>query len=418
MLRHVLSLSLMMLLSTPAALLAQSTTATAAAPAKAQHFIVQDHEVVLRKDDKIIALTKNVMLPGSIKINYKSGIIEYPDGRKIALKEGDIVTMSGEIVASMPVRRTDAAPAAPTITAAATTTPAPVAAAPTPALAPAPAAAPVAAASPVTPAFTYRAAEPVNGKLRGVVELGASGFNSFIVRMDAQRNWKLERADFGYSLVMENLATSDDVRKGLKAYIGQMLEYGVPGNSIYFMVSSGAQKAEVTQKIIRGLKELNYVVNTVTPEQEGQLALRATLPPAYATRGFVLDIGSGNTKISWLQNGTPQSVEATGSKYYESGMDDGKVAAELLAKAAQVPDALRTTCFIIGGVPYELAKPLRKGQERYTVLNAPEAYKQLEKAKTKAGVNIYKAVREATGCQQFVFDWDANFTIGYLLSLK
>ena len=40
------------------------------------------------------------------------------------------------------------------------------------------------------PAFSYEAPAPVDGKLKGVVELGASGFNSFIVRIDQNRTWK------------------------------------------------------------------------------------------------------------------------------------------------------------------------------------------------------------------------------------
>jgi hypothetical protein len=86
------------------------------------------------------------------------------------------------------------------------------------------------------------------------------------------------------------------------------------------------------------------------------------------------------------------------------------------ALAEKIPSANRKTAFIIGGVPFELAKQVRKDKERYTVLNAPSAYKSGE-AKTKAGVNIYKAIADGTSCDQFVFDWDANFTIGYLLTL-
>ena len=73
-------------------------------------------------------------------------------------------------------------------------------------------------------------------------------------------------------------------------------------------------------------------------------------------------------------------------------------------------------CFIVGGVPFELADQTRQGEERYTVLKAPADYKS-DKAKTKAGINIYKALADATGCDTFVFDWDANFTIGFLLGL-
>ena len=90
---------------------------------------------------------------------------------------------------------------------------------------------------------------------------------------------------------------------------------------------------------------------------------------------------------------------------------------EVGALAKQVPTSKRDICFIIGGVPYDLAKEVRNGKERYTVLKAAEAYK-LDKAKSKAGGNIYKAIADATGCKTFVFDWDANFTIGFLLGLK
>ncbi|MBK6339196.1 MAG: hypothetical protein IPF63_06230 [Bacteroidetes bacterium] len=53
--------------------------------------------------------------------------------------------------------------------------------------------------------FNFTPTVPVNGKLKGVVELGATGFNSFIVNIDAQKNWKLEKADYGASLVYENI---------------------------------------------------------------------------------------------------------------------------------------------------------------------------------------------------------------------
>ena len=65
------------------------------------------------------------------------------------------------------------------------------------------------------------------------------------------------------------MATEEDVRIGLKKYIGTMLDYGVGSKDIHFVVSSGAAKAEVTQKITKVLKSLGYVVNQVTPEQEG-----------------------------------------------------------------------------------------------------------------------------------------------------
>lgn len=265
--------------------------------------------------------------------------------------------------------------------------------------------------------FTYTPPAPVDGKLKGVVELGASGFNSFVITVDQEKRWKLEKSEFGNSLVTENMATDEDVRIGLKKYIGTMLDYGVGSKDIHFVVSSGAAKADVTTKITRVLKSLGYVVNQVTPEQEGQLALKSVLPADYADKSFVVDIGSGNTKISWIDGGKVSALESYGAKYFQDGTDDSKVYQEVSAKAKQVPANLRNTCFIIGGVPFEMAKEVRKGKERYTTLSAPLAYSKLTNAKSKAGVNIYKAITDATGCQQFVFDWDANFTIGFLLGL-
>ncbi|GAA4447691.1 hypothetical protein GCM10023189_04400 [Nibrella saemangeumensis] len=278
------------------------------------------------------------------------------------------------------------------------------------------AAAPQVTASADRAGFAYTPPAPTNGRLKGVVELGASGFNSFIINLDRQKNWKLEKAEFGNSLVLENMASDFDIREGLKKYIAGMLDYGVNGRDIHFVVSSGAVKAENTQKIIRALKSLNYVVNTVTPEQEGKYALRSVLPAQYENSAFVTDIGSGNTKISWKEGERISAIETYGSKYYQNNTSDETVYNGVKEQASKIPSDNRKTCFIIGGVPFELAKQVRNGKERYTVLNAPSGYKG-DNAKNKAGLTIYKAIADATGCNQFVFDWDANFTIGFLLSL-
>lgn len=266
------------------------------------------------------------------------------------------------------------------------------------------------------PTFNYPAPKPVGGRVRGVIELGASGFNSFVVHTDAQRNWELQKAEFDNSLLMENLASDEEIRRGLRAYIANMLDYGVSGKDIHFVVSSGALKMAATHRIAKQLTQMGYVVNRMTSEKEAALGLKVALPAPFSERAFVVDIGSGGTEISWLVDGKPQSTNTFGSKYFEYGADPAVVASDVKAKAAQVPAKLRQTCFIIGGVPYEMAKQVRQGKERYTVLDAPDAY-QFDKAKSKAGLVIYRSLAEATGCKQFVFDWDANFTIGYLLSL-
>lgn len=266
------------------------------------------------------------------------------------------------------------------------------------------------------PSFDYTPKEPVGGKLKGVVELGASGFNSFIVRIDAQKNWKLEKADYGASLIYEKMASDEDVKSGLKNYIAGMLNYGVNPKDIHFVISSGAQKVDATKKIITHLKTMGYVVNLVTAEQEGKLALKCALPADYQNDAFVADIGSGNTKISWMTGANVTSKESYGAKYFQNNTPDATVYEDVKAKVSLVPSSNRKVCFIIGGVPFSLAKPIRNGKERFTILNAPETYKDND-AKIKSGVNIYKALADGSNCQQFVFDWDSNFTIGFLLNM-
>jgi hypothetical protein len=264
--------------------------------------------------------------------------------------------------------------------------------------------------------FAYQPEEPVNGTLKGVVEVGATGFNSFVINVDPQKRWKIVSKDFGRSLAYEGLATTEDIRVGLKNYISAMLDKGVKGKLIYFVISSGAQKEPKTAIITSELRKMGYVVNLVTPEQEGQLALKSALPPAYYESAFVTDLGSGNTKISWMNGSSIKAIEAPGAKYYANDAKDEDVYNEVKNKALQIPQKNREVCFIIGGVPFELANKGRDGEERYTVLKAPADYTG-DNPKTKSGINIYKAIFDATNCDTFVFDWDANFTIGFLLNM-
>lgn len=395
-------------------------------------FTVQNKAVVLQTGPSAKPLTKDVTLPNGIRVEYRTQSIVLTNGKRVQLKEGDMLNLNGDFVqkapepVAAPVAPAPAVAAAPTPTApaAASPIPAPVAAppvaappaVPTPA-ARAPAATAPAASVPAAPAFTYRPVAPVNGKLKGVVELGASGFNMFIVRIDEKRNWKIEKVEYGNSMVMENMATETDIRAGLKKYIAQMIDFGVAGPDIHFVVSSGAALSPGAQRIVASLKALKYVATVVTPEREGVLGLRAALPPSFAGKAFMMDMGSANSRLAWYEGGKPRVVETYGSKYYEQKMDPAVVAADAKLKAAQVPIPLRGTCFIVGGAPFDLAKTTRQGQEPYTVLRPADAYAQLTGAKTKAGLNIYQAVAATTGCQQFVFIYDSPFSIGHLLSL-
>ena len=265
--------------------------------------------------------------------------------------------------------------------------------------------------------FNYTPEKPVNGALRGVVELGATGFNSFVINMDNQKRWEIISKDFGESLAYEGLATTEDIRAGLKKYIAGMFDKGVAKNNIHFVISSGAQKEPKTTIISNELKKMGYIVNNVNPDQEAKLGLKATIPPSFIDNSFLVDIGSGNTKVSWDENGSLKTIELPGAKYYEKETTDDDVYNTIKTQLNKVPEGKRNVGFIIGGVPFTLAKQHRKGEERYTVLKAPQSYKAVDK-KMASGLNIYKAFADATNTDTFVFDWDSNFTIGFLLSLN
>ena len=265
--------------------------------------------------------------------------------------------------------------------------------------------------------FNYTPEKPENGTLRGVVELGATGFNSFVINMDNQKRWEIVSKDFGESLAYEGLATTEDIRAGLKKYIAGLFDKGVAKNNIHFVISSGAQKEPKTTTISNELKKMGYVVNNVTADQEAKFGFRATVPPSFADNSFMVDIGSGNTKVSWEENGSLKTMELPGAKYYEKGTADDEIYNNIKTLALKIPEAKRNVGFIIGGVPFTLAKQHRNGEERYTVLKAPQSYNAADK-KMASGLNIYKAIADATQTDTFVFDWDANFTIGFLLSLN
>jgi hypothetical protein len=267
--------------------------------------------------------------------------------------------------------------------------------------------------------FEYQSPLPHDGKLKGVVELGSTGFNSFIINLDKDRNWKLEKAEFGASGVLEGATSEADVLAKLKTYIKGIIDGGVKGSNIYFVVSSGAQEESVVKTIISALKKLGYVVNAVTPEQEGTYALKSVLPQKYEGNAFVVDLGSGNTKISWIKDGKIETADSYGAKYFSKGVDAQSVYRAVSEVSKSIPDVNREICFIIGGVPFQMAKSHRFEKERYTTLKSEKAYSsdKFQDDKSLAGLNIYKAIRETTGCKTFVFDWDANFTVGFLLSI-
>lgn len=266
--------------------------------------------------------------------------------------------------------------------------------------------------------FDYTPTTPIDGVKMGVGAIGSSELTLLVIETDKSHNWNLVDRGDDKSLMNEGASDETQLKQSLKNNLKRMADMGVKPANMHFIISSGAKKSGNADMLISSLKSSGYVVNVITPEQEGKYAFKATVPPAYQANSFMVDIGSGNTKISWEENGQLKALEGYGAKYYQKQIAPNEVYNETSKLLSQVPEDKRKYCFIIGGVPYSLAKPIRQNHQRFVVLNKPETYTP-EDEKQQAGLNIYNAIDKATeGKTDFVFDFDSHYAIGFLQGLK
>lgn len=277
-----------------------------------------------------------------------------------------------------------------------------------------------------SPVSVSQTPKPVNGVLKGIVELGATGFNFFVINVDAKKNWEMVHAEYSTSLAYEEKTNLAELMKKLKEYIytDMFRKYKVKSNNIHFIASSGADRTHIVQVVEIEMMKKGYVINHVTSEEEAQFGLAATLPRDQYNTAFVVDMGSSNTKIAYYEAGKaePTGKETVGAKYAEKNKTDEVAYKDAFSVASNVPAANRKRCYIIGGAPYLMANSHRNGNEKVTTLKKPSEYdyttlstKPADQAKAKSGLNIYKAIADATQCQEFIFPWDSDFAIGFLL---
>ena len=268
--------------------------------------------------------------------------------------------------------------------------------------------------------FNYMPQKPIDGKSIGVVELGASGFNSFIINIDKNLNWELKAKEYGISLIVEGMTNTHLVNEKLREYIDKITTYGITKKDIHFIVSSGAVKEKITQIIIQELEKLGHTVNNLTVQQEGKYALQSVLPKKYSDNSFLVDIGSGNTKISYFtSSGDAITLETHGAKYYQKGIESDDVFKNVRKIVAKIPLKNREHCFIIGGIPTKLARSISPKEELYTVLS-PDVKKfekiiSKEGKKLESGINIYNAIQKGTNVSKIIYVLDGNFSTGFLL---
>lgn len=255
-------------------------------------------------------------------------------------------------------------------------------------------------------------AKPINPQLRAAVQITDGSMNAYIASIDRSNRWALNKADIGNTEVFGHLANAEDLKKSLKAYINSLIEFGVAKTDIHFIVrDSDARKQQIPQ-ITSMVETLGYDVVTISTQQEASDILRAGLPAKYSSEGFVLDIEKTNTVIAFAEDSSHvNGLNTYGSHYPEKGITDESLNKSVSQVAGTVPKERRQVCFVMGQGAGEFLGA-QQG-DMFMKMKDPGSY-----GSTGGGLNIYKAVYEATGCNQFIYNWESNAAVGYLLRLN
>lgn len=264
--------------------------------------------------------------------------------------------------------------------------------------------------------FNHYAPLPVNGKHKGVIVMGCSGFDAFVIEVDKNRNWKQKEALFGKSLMMENQMTYEMLEEKMVIYMEKMANYAIDKSDIYLVMSSVISTNEDRKNLLtKTANQFGITARTVDYSDEARFAFMAMMPDEYKDKAFVIDLGSGNTKISWEENGVIKTRETYGSKYKQENHNHETIFKAVSEIASSIPDDLAKNCFLIGGAPYELANKNKEYTDRYTVLEPLENYQPTDE-KVIGGINILQAVVLTKKTRNFIFDWESNFGIGFVLN--
>jgi hypothetical protein len=265
---------------------------------------------------------------------------------------------------------------------------------------------PVDPVNPVTPVpatsskFKYMPPAPENGVSKCIVEVRKTGLVSFIVKIDAQNRWRLEKTDLDSSLVQNDLVKN---KKDISAsdYVAGIINYGVDKRNIHFVAASGQDTPVMTE-----IKNLGFAISRFDSRKKIHWGFKATVPKQYEKSSFFVDISPDKTVIAWMEDENVQ--------FRESSAPDEKRIQEIRRLAKDIPTNKRGYCFIAGDIPAKMAATHRAGNEKYTVLNAPGTY-NLTGAGEQNGLAVYRAVYEASGCNTFIYDWNTNTVLGYFL---
>lgn len=262
----------------------------------------------------------------------------------------------------------------------------------------------------------------ISDKRKAVISIGAHSFDGFVVAIDNKKNWSNIAQYYQESLGLSN-GINFALGK-LEATIATIIsEQSVKPEDIHLVFSSGlVSNNDQISTIKKGLENQGYIVHEVSCEEEAKYGYKTNVLKQYESRSFFVDIGSGNTKISWEnQNGIIETYCATGSLYRSKGISDQEALSSF--DGLDVLSNRTKYCFLIGGGPYKLAS--MRGHDdsdpsnKFFCLPDLDSYDEtlLGSGRTLVTYKFIKRIKEKTRCENIIFISHSNFAIGKLLEL-
>jgi tetratricopeptide (TPR) repeat protein len=186
----------------------------------------------------------------------------------------------------------------------------------------------------------------------------------------------------------------EETAQAVKTLIEKLKEKGVPGDNIFVVASSAISSVKNRDELAKRVEELTgYKLEFLTVKDEVLFGIAGAVPPKYFYSSIFVDVGSGNTKIGYLEKvGGSINVRSFEIPYgtvslterASKGKDFRKELVNVLSKevepvlkreAQKNPAYLnRQKVFLVGGIVWAITTLQKPGQveEAYVKLSSSD----------------------------------------------
>jgi hypothetical protein len=186
----------------------------------------------------------------------------------------------------------------------------------------------------------------------------------------------------------------EETAQAVKTLIEKLKEKGVPGDNIFVVASSAISSVKNRDELAKRVEELTgYKLEFLTVKDEVLFGIAGAVPPKYFYSSIFVDVGSGNTKIGYLEKvggsinvrsfeipyGTVSLTErASKGKDFKMelvGVLNKEVEPVLKREAQKNPAYLnRQNVFLVGGIVWAITTLQKPGQveEAYVKLSSSD----------------------------------------------